>query len=356
MMPDMPDSPARARTSAIRARLNTAWALLTENPVLLVIAGIGFSVSFQTIAREAHAQEMPGPSVLYPLLIDACIAGFAIEARKAIDDGCSDLVPRLLAWAGALLTLYVNAHGSPPGDWLGLTLHIAAPCTWIAFLELTRWRKLRRKRAERQDAIPLARWLTEPRRTAGMRRRMVRHNITCYPVAVAREEARLLAIDLVRASLGRRWKRKAPALLRHHLVTGTLPSDLAQACESAAYGRAVIAEPAEKWVTDALTAGARTAARVVRETRQIEASAAPADASPAASQTRPHAAQGRVSSTEAERVRARQVISANPHLSRREQAALARVSESTITRVKKEPRRVPGEQADEPLAEVRSLR
>jgi hypothetical protein len=255
------------------ARLGAAWSLFTENPLLLLIAGIGFSVSFQTIRAEAVAQHMPGNPLLYPLLFDALFLGFTIEARKAIDDGRSDLVPRALAWAAGVFTIYVNAHGAPARDWLGIILHVSAPCAWIAFLELTRWRKLRRKRAERQDGIPLARWVAEPVRTLGMRKRMVVHNITSYPVAVAREEARLLAIDVARASLGRRWKRHAPAVLRHHLTNGTLPAEVAQACEAATYGRPAIAEPAEQWVTDALAAPERAAARLRREKAAIAAPA-----------------------------------------------------------------------------------
>ena len=270
-----PDSEREATMvrMAKHARLGAAWGLFTDNPLLLVIAGIGFSVSFQTIAHLAAVQHMPGPSILYPLLFDALFLGFIIEARKAIDDGRSDLVPRALAWAAGIFTVYVNAHGAPAGDWLGIILHVSAPCAWIAFLELTRWRKLRRKRAERQDGIPLARWLAEPIRTAGMRKRMVVHNVTSYPVAVAREEARLLAIDLTRASLGWRWKHHAPAVLRHHLTNGTLPGELAQACEAATYGRAAVAEPAEQWVTGALAARDTAVAKVKAAKRASEAPA-----------------------------------------------------------------------------------
>ena len=131
------------------ARLTAVRGLVRENPVLPVIALIGFSVSFQTITALARAQHMPGSPYLYPVLIDVFFLGLVVEARKAIDDGRSDLVPRAMAWVLAGFTVYVNAHGSPARDWLGITLHVTAPVAWITFLELTRWRKLRKKRAER---------------------------------------------------------------------------------------------------------------------------------------------------------------------------------------------------------------
>lgn len=245
--------------------LSAAWSVFAENPVLLIIAGIGFAVSFQTISAEARLHQLPGWPVLYPLLIDAGIFGFAAEARKAVDDGRSDFVPRGLAWLLSLFTLYVNAHGSPSRDWVGITLHVAAPCLWIAFLELTRWRKIRAARPTR-DRIPLARWFIAPRRTAGMRKRMILHNIASYTQASAREEARLLAIDLAEAVFGKRWTHDAPRLLVHHLTEGTLPSDVAQACTA---GQLDVPELVNQWVTGAKEQRARAAARA----RQIDATA-----------------------------------------------------------------------------------
>jgi hypothetical protein len=317
------------------ARLGAAWSLFTENPLLLLIAGIGFSVSFQTIKAEAVAQHMPGNPLLYPLLFDALFLGFTIEARKAIDDGRSDLVPRALAWAAGVFTIYVNAHGAPPRDWLGIILHVSAPCAWIAFLELTRWRKLRRKRAERQDGIPLARWVAEPVRTLGMRKRMVVHNVTSYPVAVAREEARLLAIDVARASLGRRWKRHAPAVLRHHLTNGTLPADVAQACEAAAYGRSAIAEPAEQWVTDALAARDKAVAKVRAQKRALDPTAAtPEDAPQPRQNSRQPARQGGASENARKRAKAKRLLSATPVPTLADVADKTGLSERTVSRIK----------------------
>jgi hypothetical protein len=310
------------------ARLTAARALVADNPLLVLIAGLGFAVSFQTIARLARAQHMPGWPVLYPILIDVGFLAAIVEARKAIDDDRSDLAPRALAWLLAALTVYVNAHGSPAGDYLGLTMHVAAPALWIAFLELTRWRKVRKARTAKADRIPLARWAFTPWRTLGMRKRMVLHNVTSYGVAVAREEALFLARDLVRAELGKRWRKTAPALLRHHLATGTLPEAVSSLASSAQYGTMPnMAGAVSDWVTGALTGAARMAARVRAERHAIEhATGAPATAPKVARQPR----QGDRAKKHAE---ARRLRAAHPEMTLRQIGDKTGLSERTVSRV-----------------------
>lgn len=317
------------------ARFTAARALVAGNPLLVVIAGIGFAVSFQTIAHLATVQHMPGYPVLYPVLIDVGFLAAVIEARHAIEDDRSDIAPRALAWLLGALTIYVNAHGSPAGDWLGLTLHVSGPALWIAFLELTRWRKIRRA-SGRRERIPVARWLADwPWHTAGMWRRMVVHRVDSYAVACAREEALLLARDLVRASLGRRWRRKAPALLRNHLRTGTLPAGVSEAAASAGYGYAMpsMAEPVSEWITAALTSSAKVAAKVRAEKRVIEASEQAAADAPVKRQT---AGRKPVSAREAKRAKVRRLLTDGTPRTVPEVARLAGVSESTVERVKRE--------------------
>ena len=189
------------------ARLTAARALIGDNPVLLGIAGLGFSVSFQTIASLARAQHMPGYPVLYPILIDLGILGFIVEARKAIGDGRSDLVPRLLAWALAGFTIYVNAHGSPARDWLGVALHVVAPALWVAFLEMSRWRTRRRVTVLREGTFP--RWVLAPLPTYLLYRKMVLWNETSYARALEREQLRRRTMARLRAAHGSRWRRLA---------------------------------------------------------------------------------------------------------------------------------------------------
>ena len=201
------------------ARLTAARALVGDNPVLLGIAGIGFSVSFQTIAHLASAQHMPGNPVLYPVLIDLGILGFIVEARKAISDGRSDLVPRVLAWALAGFTIYVNAHGSPARDWLGVALHVVAPALWVAFLEMSRWRTRRRRSAAR-EGIPFSRWVLAPLPTFLLFRRMVLWQETSYARALDREQLRRRTIARLRARHGSKWRTAADQSVAWQLTHG----------------------------------------------------------------------------------------------------------------------------------------
>ena len=67
---------------AAGSRLST---LTDGNPALLGVAGLGFAVSFQTIARLAQAHHLPGWPVIYPVIIDVGILAMVIESRKAIE-------------------------------------------------------------------------------------------------------------------------------------------------------------------------------------------------------------------------------------------------------------------------------
>jgi len=198
-----------------------AARVLSGNPLLAAVALIGFAVSFQTIARLAVTHHLPGYPVLYPVLIDIGILAMIAESRRAIEQRRADVAPRLLAWALIGLTLYVNAHGSPPGDWLGRALHVVAPALWAALLELSRWRKVARKRAEdRRDGIPLARWLLAPCQTFPLWRRMVLWQVTSYRAALDREQVRRAAIARLRSVHGSRWKSRADSAVVWQLVHG----------------------------------------------------------------------------------------------------------------------------------------
>ena len=205
------------------ARLTSARALVRENPLLLGIAGIGFAVSFQTVAGLARAQHMPGWPVLYPLLIDLGILGFIVEARKALADGRSDLIP---AAAGVAVlrgfTVYVNAHGSPARDWLGITLHVAAP---VAVDDVPGADPVAASCAagalERGDPIPRARWVLAPWPTWKMYRRMVLCDVPSYSRAVDMEISRRHAIARLSAHYrGKDWQQAAPGDLVWMLSSG----------------------------------------------------------------------------------------------------------------------------------------
>jgi hypothetical protein len=331
----MTDMSKHARLGKLReAASGRLRALISGNPALLGVAGIGFSVSFQTIAHLARTHGLPGWPPLYPIGIDVGILALVIESRKAIDARRSDLVPRLLAWCLAGLTIYVNAHGAAVHDWLGRALHVVMPALWVVFLELTRWRKLAKRRDGQADRIPRARWLLSPWRTAGMKRRMVLHDVVSYPVACAREEARMAAISLMPAVWGGDWKRTAPPLLRHHLASGTLPADLALACSAASPGYIpATGELAEAWVTNAKATTVRARAKARQQERDADRQEDPQpdrQDRPSADRRKP------VSDAVRKRAKVKRLLTVTPPLTIAEVVAKSGASESTVLRVKRE--------------------
>lgn len=330
-MTAMPSKAKHALAGKLAVRFR---ALVADNPLLLGVAGIGFSVSFQTIAREATAHHLPGWPVLYPLGIDVGILSLILEARKLVAIKRSDLVPRVLAWLLTAFTIYANVHGSPPHDWLGRGLHAVMPCLWVVFLELTRRRQLADvRKASKADPIPLARWLFSPWRTLRLKRRMVLHEVTSYHLAAALELARLHMLGLARAHFGRRWHGQAPVLLRTRIRSGHLGDDVALAvAEAVTAGRSGGWESAvREAVTTAVTEGDKLTADVRRERRSIETAKAKTSASQTARQP---AGQKPASDRAKARAKATAILTANPATPLAEVSKKSGVSERTAQRIK----------------------
>lgn len=334
--------------SSTREYLRRAWDAViaspfADNPLLLAVAGIGFSVSFQTIAHLAAAHHLPGPGVLYPIGIDVMILALILEARKLVTLGRSDIVPRVMAWVLTGFTIYVNVHGSPASDLLGRALHAVMPALWVVFLELTRQRQKADVDTDRSlEAMPLARWFADlPWRTAGMKRRQVLNGVRNYRVMCAREEARILARSLAKDVWGRRWRRKAPVLLREHLRLGTFPAEVADAAAAATRGvMPSMAEPVEKWVAGLVKQQAGAASRVKQQRRAVEtsppAAALPADMSTASSADMSATRQPVTPPEVSGRAEAARLLMEKPGMKLEDVAAAAGVSLSTVNRVKRE--------------------
>ena len=242
------------------ARAGVLMSVVRENPLLAAVAGIGFSVSYQTIAALARAHGMPGPAVLYPIGIDVGILAMIAEALHLIREGRSDFVPRLLAWLLAGFTIYVNVHGSPAGDWVGGGLHVVMPALWVAGLELVRHRHVAQARA---DGIPGRRWVAAPFTTARLWLRMQRDGIASYPLALELEQARLYARDLIRATPGE-YRPAWSSLLRKRIRSGRLTETARKAVRGSLAGEYAPGweEAVTEWVTTALALPAHLAANL----------------------------------------------------------------------------------------------
>jgi hypothetical protein len=268
----------------MHARLDGLTSLVADNPLLAVVAAIGFSVSFQTIAALARAHGLPGWPALYPVGIDVGILALVAESRMLITmkPPRSDVVPRALAWVLAGFTVWANVHGSPASDWLGRGLHAVMPCLWIVFLELTRRRLVASQRA---DMIPFSRWLAAPAQTPALWQRMHRDDVRSYPLALELEQARLHARDLVRAAPP--GHRPAfSSLLRKRIRGGRLPEAVRRAVRGSLANEYAPGweESVTEWVTAALALPAHLAANL-ENTRAAILADAPADVSGATPET-----------------------------------------------------------------------
>ena len=268
------------------ARNRGLAGLLAENPLLAAVAAIGFSVSFQTVAALAKAHGLPGYAPLYPVGIDIGILALVVESRHCIEMHRSDFIPRALAWFLSAFTVYVNAHGAAPHDWIGRGLHVVMPCLWVVFLELTRHRLIS---TEASDAIPFGRWLAAWWTTLRMWQRMRRDGVTSYALAVALEDARVLMRDYVRAAPDG-YKPGRSSLLGRRIRSGRMPADV-----RAAVADAVAAGQNTGWeqavldsVTKALVMPAGLASSL-ENSRRPQASPVPDIASPDASGAKPDA-------------------------------------------------------------------
>jgi hypothetical protein len=246
----------------MHARLDGLTSLVADNPLLAVVAAIGFSVSFQTIAALARAHGLPGWPALYPVGIDVGILALVAESRMLITmkPPRSDVVPRALAWVLAGFTVWANVHGSPASDWLGRGLHAVMPCLWIVFLELTRRRLVASQRA---DMIPLGRWVAAPLQTPALWQRMHRDDVRSYPLALELEQARLYARDLVRAAPP---EHRPPfsSLLRKRVRSGRLPESARRAVRGSLANEYAPGweDEVTTWVTAALALPAHLAANL----------------------------------------------------------------------------------------------
>lgn len=240
--------------------------LVADNPLLAVVAAIGFSVSFQTVAKLAVQHGLPGWPPLYPIGIDIGILALTAESRLMLSAGRGDFVPRSLAWLLTAFTVYANVHGSPSWDWLGRGMHAVMPCLWVVFLELTRRRLVA---ARRTDLIPASRWAAAPLQTPLLWQRMRRDGITDYRLALELEQARLHARDLVRAAPPEHRAERS-SLLSRRIRTGRLPDAVRKAVRESLNSEWSAGWEADvaHWVTAALAMPEHVAASLENARRQ----------------------------------------------------------------------------------------
>lgn len=266
-MADMRKVTARLRGGA-HARAGGLASVVRENPLLAAVAGIGFSVSFQTIAELARTHGLPGPSMLYPVGIDVGILALIAEGLWLIREGRSDFVPRVLAWALTGMTIFINVHGARLGDRVGQGLHAVMPALWVICLELVRRRRV--AAVARPDGIPAGRWVAAPWPTLMLWLRMRRDGVTSYPLALELEQARWFARDLIRAT-PEQYRPHRSSLVCKRIRSGRLREDVRKAVAGSLGNEWAPGweGPVTEWVTDAIGLTERLAASLENTRRDM---------------------------------------------------------------------------------------
>lgn len=152
-------------------------------------------------------------------------------------------------------------------------------------------------------------------------------------------DARRYALDLVRDRKGIWWRLKVPSLLKRQILHSRPPAAVTAAVnDGLAFGGAAKWEPAvEEWVTNGLTQSEKMTVKVAAKKREIERQAQPSpEPSTDGQRDRQPASRKTVSAAVRTRQKVTRILTANPGMPVKEVAAKARVSESTVARIKKE--------------------
>ena len=271
-----------------------------------LLAGIGFSGSYTTLATLAHDHGFGWFAHVFPVGVDVGIVVLLAVDLHLIRRGTPWPVLRLLAHTFTVATVAFNASaaGSPTADPVGAAMHAVIPLCFVAAVEARRRLVIRITRLEAGhvvDRVPLHRWLLAPGPTWCLYRRMRLWGIS-YPDAVARQRDLTVYSELLEREHGS--VSKAPADLRLPLTMApyglTVDEALAlpdrareqaeQRREAAAQRDAERRARAAQRAADAEVARLRTDAAVVAARCEVDAESSAVEARARASRVAAEAA------------------------------------------------------------------
>lgn len=182
-----------------------------------VLAGIGFTGSYNTLKDLAFAHGFGQFSYAFPIGIDAGIVVlYALDLFLIRRDTPWPML-RTLAHLLTVATIVFNAAAAPgpvSADPIGTAMHAAIPVMFIAAVEAARRLVVRVSDiAAGRDvtAIPAARWVLAPAATTALWRRMKLWDKASYRETVQIEQERTVYAAMLHKTYGRGWKRRAQA-------------------------------------------------------------------------------------------------------------------------------------------------
>ncbi|MFF8423367.1 DUF2637 domain-containing protein [Streptomyces sp. NPDC015680] len=203
------------------------WVIGASAVCAAVVAGIGFTGSYDALRGLAEDHGFSWFSYIFPIGIDAgIVAMYGLDLVMVWRRMPKPLL-RLVAHVLTAATIVFNAAaGEKPvrEDPLGALMHAVLPLLFVATVEAVRHLIIRTNRlvlGAESDSVPLHRWILSPWAAWKTYRKMKLRGITSYDRVVAMDKD----LDVYEAWLqhkhGRGWKRKAGA-------TALLPFTMAQ--------------------------------------------------------------------------------------------------------------------------------
>ncbi|MFJ2964238.1 DUF2637 domain-containing protein [Streptomyces collinus] len=181
----------------------------------VVLAGIGFTGSYNTLRALAFDRGFGDFSYAFPIGIDAGIVVlYALDLYLIRRDTPWPMV-RTVAHLLTVGTIVFNAAAAPgpvSADPIGTAMHAAIPILFIVAVEASRRGFVRASdiaAGRDSQTIPAARWALAPAATAALWRRMKLWDKASYQEVVQIEQERTVYAAMLQRKYGRGWRRRA---------------------------------------------------------------------------------------------------------------------------------------------------
>lgn len=210
-----PDAPESDTEKAARRSGRALTAVSSVGGVIL--AGIGFTGSYNTLKELAFKHGFGQFSYAFPIGIDAGIVVLYALDLYLIRRHTPWPMVRTVAHLLTVLTIVFNAAAAPgpvTADPIGTAMHAAIPILFIVAVEAARRLFVRAADVETgsdSQAIPMARWALAPAATAALWRRMKLWDKASYQETVQIEQERTVYAAMLQRKYGRGWRRRAQA-------------------------------------------------------------------------------------------------------------------------------------------------
>ncbi|WP_329220653.1 DUF2637 domain-containing protein [Streptomyces microflavus] len=204
-----------------RPTLTTAQRRLvyTVTAGAVTIAAIGFAGSYAAVRDLAETKGFGTFATAFPIGIDVGIVVLlALDLLLAWLRMPYPLL-RHTAWLLTAATIAFNGAASWP-DPLGTAMHAVIPVLFVVTVEAARHAvgRIADITADKHmDGVRLTRWLLSPLPTFLLWRRMKLWELRSYDEVIQLEQQRLVFRAQLRATYGRRWRRRAPVADRLQL-------------------------------------------------------------------------------------------------------------------------------------------